>query len=231
MLIGAHVSTAGGLAKALERGGDMGCEAIQIFPQSPRMWRPTAYTESDFVAYRSAQHGSPVKASLIHAIYLINCASRETEVKRKSAAALAHALRVGEGILATGVVLHAGARKGEPHAPSMRRAATMIRSALDASDSCPLLLENTAGTQGPLGRDLDELAELIDLAGADDRLGICIDCCHLFASGRNIVEPEGLAVERTRRVDVLEHQVDVVDADGFHSNLRRSLALIPWYGG
>jgi deoxyribonuclease-4 len=193
MLIGAHVSTAGGLARAVERGVERGCEAIQIFHQSPRMWRPTRYGEADFEAFRQAIDGSPVQAVVIHAVYLINCASKESEVRQKSMASLEHALHVGDGIGASGVVLHAGARKGEPHGPSVRRAGKAIREALERSDRCPILLENTAGTQGPLGRDFDELAELIEAAGAGSRLGTCLDCCHLLASGFEIRSREALA--------------------------------------
>ena len=83
-------------------------------------------------------------------------------MRAKSIASLTHALRVGDGIGAAGVVLHAGARKGEPRAPSIKRAAKAIAAALSDSERCPVLLENTAGTQGPLGRDFDELAELVD---------------------------------------------------------------------
>jgi deoxyribonuclease-4 len=186
MLIGAHVSTAGGLASAVERGIDRGCEAIQVFHQSPRMWRPTRYGAPDFQAFRAAMDDSPIQAVVIHAVYLINCASREPEIRRKSLTSLEHALRVGDGIGAVGVVLHAGARKGQPHGPSVRRAGKAIREALEGSDRCPILLENTAGTQGPLGRDFDELAELIEAAGGGSRLGTCLDCCHLLASGFEI---------------------------------------------
>ena len=214
MLIGAHVSTAGGLSRAVERGVETASDAIQIFPQSPRMWRPTAYAEGDFAAFRESAGASRVAATLIHAIYLINCASRETETARRSKAALEHALRVGDGIAADGVVLHAGARKGEPHGPSMRRAAKAIRAALDSSESCPLLLENTAGTEGPLGRTLDELAELVELAGGSDRLGVCVDCCHLFASGVDIVEPEGLAAF----VDELDAKIGLGRLRALHVN-------------
>lgn len=214
MLIGAHVSTAGGLPRAIERGVETASDAIQIFPQSPRMWRPTAYGEEDFAAFRESASGSRVGATLIHAIYLINCASREATVKKKSATALAHALRVGDQIGAAGVVLHAGARKGEPHGPSMRRAGTAIRAALDASETCPLLLENTAGTEGPLGRTVDELAELIELSGAGERLGVCIDCCHLFASGVDIAEPDGLAAF----VDELDAKVGLRRLRALHVN-------------
>jgi deoxyribonuclease IV len=193
MLIGAHVSTAGGLVNAVERGVERGCEAIQIFHQSPRMWRPTAYTDDDFEAFRQAMDASRLDVVVIHAVYLINCASKEGEVRRKSLTSLKHALRIGDGIGAAGVVLHAGARKGEPYEPSVKRAGKAIREALESSERCPLVLENTAGTQGPLGRNFDELAELIDAAGQGKRLGACLDSCHLLASGFEIRSAQALA--------------------------------------
>jgi deoxyribonuclease-4 len=193
VLIGAHVSTSGGLANAVERGVERDCDAIQIFHQSPRMWRPTAYRDKDFDAFRAAIDDSPVEAVVIHAVYLINCASKESEIRRKSLASLKQALEVGEGIGAAGVVLHAGARKGEPHGPSVKRSGKVISEALAATDRCPILLENTAGTQGPLGRNFDELAELIDAAGGGRRLGTCLDCCHLLASGFEIRSRQSLA--------------------------------------
>jgi deoxyribonuclease-4 len=193
VLIGAHVSTAGGLVNAVERGVERDCEAIQIFHQSPRMWRPTAYTDEDFEGFREAIADSPLQAVVIHAVYLINCASKERQVRRKSLTSLEHALRIGDGIGAAGVVLHAGARKGEPHGPSVKRAGKAIREALSSSEHCRLLLENTAGTHGPLGRNFDELAELLDASGGGKRLGACLDCCHLLASGFEIRSPAALA--------------------------------------
>ncbi|HEY7151695.1 MAG TPA: deoxyribonuclease IV [Solirubrobacterales bacterium] len=192
MLIGAHVSTAGGLTKALQRGLERDCDAIQIFHQSPRAWRPTAYSAKDFEAFRETMGDSRVGAVVVHAVYLINCASKEREIRRKSLASLEQALSVGDGIGARGVVLHAGARKGEPYAPSVKRAGKMVREALDRSERCPILFENTAGTQGPLGRDFDELADLIDAAGGGQRLGACLDCCHLLAAGFEIDSPPEL---------------------------------------
>jgi deoxyribonuclease IV len=188
MLIGAHVSTAGGLDKAIERGSERGCESIQIFNQSPRMWRPTKYGPEDFAAFKEAMEASPVKAVVIHAVYLINCATKDKELRKKSLASLTHALRIGDGIGADGVVLHPGAQAGEPLGPSMKRAGKVIAAALADSESCPLLLEQTAGHKGLLGRDFDETAELIELAGGGKRLGLCLDSCHLFVQGFDITD-------------------------------------------
>jgi deoxyribonuclease-4 len=181
------------LAKAVERGIESDSDAIQIFHQSPRMWKPTGYSEDDFEEFRAAFEASDLEAVVIHAVYLINCASKERDTRSKSIASLTHALTVGDRIGAGGVVLHAGARKGEPHGPSMRRAAKAIAKALSDTDRCRVLLENTAGTNGPLGRNFDELADLIDLLDGDRRVGVCLDCCHLLASGYEIREPEQLA--------------------------------------
>ncbi len=193
MLIGAHVSTAGGLVKAVERGTERGCESIQIFNQSPRMWRPTKYGPDDFAEFREAMDDSPVEAVVIHAVYLINCATRDREMRVKSLDSLTHALRIGDGIGAAGVVLHPGAQKGEPHGPSMKRAAKVIAAAVKNSESCPLLLEQTAGHKGLLGRDFDETAELIELAGSGKRLGLCLDSCHLFVQGYDVTDAEHLS--------------------------------------
>ncbi|HEU5141679.1 MAG TPA: deoxyribonuclease IV [Solirubrobacterales bacterium] len=193
MLIGAHVSTSGGLATAIERGSDRGCESIQIFNQSPRMWRPTRYGPDDFAAFREAMDDSPVEAVIIHAVYLINCATKDKELRKKSLDSLTHALRIGDGIGAAGVVLHPGAQKGEPHGPSMKRAAKVIAAALSESERCPLLLEQTAGHKGLLGRDFDETAQLIELAGGGERLGLCLDSCHLFVQGYDITDAEHLS--------------------------------------
>jgi deoxyribonuclease IV len=193
MLVGAHVSTAGGLPKAIERGSEIGCESIQIFNQSPRMWRPTNYGDDDFAAFREAMDDSPIEAVVIHAVYLINCASKDKELRKKSQASLTHALRIGDAIGARGVVLHPGAQKGEPLGPSIKRAAKVIAAAVRDSDSCPLLLEQTAGHKGLLGRDFDQTAELIDLAGGGERLGLCLDSCHLFVQGYDITDADRLA--------------------------------------
>jgi deoxyribonuclease-4 len=188
MFVGAHVSTAGGLANAIERGEERGCESIQIFNQSPRMWRPTNFGEEDFAAFREAMDASKVEAVIIHAVYLINCATKDKELRKKSLTSLTHALRIGDAIGARGVVLHPGSQKTDPLKPSLKRAAKVIAEALKETDSCPLLIEQTAGHKGLLARDFDQTAELIDLAGGGKRLGLCLDSCHLFVQGYDITD-------------------------------------------
>jgi deoxyribonuclease-4 len=165
MLIGAHVSNAGGLDRAVERGVERDCDAIQIFSQSPRMWRPTAYTEDDFAEFREAMAASRIKAVLIHAVYLINCATTDREMRKKSLAALTQSLRVGNGIGAVGVVLHAGSAKTGDVPKAIKRAGKVIKEALAETDKCPLHLEDTAGAGGTLGRSFEELEALLDASG------------------------------------------------------------------
>jgi deoxyribonuclease IV len=186
MLIGAHVSPAGGLPKAIERGLERDCRAIQIFNQSPRMWRPTVFGEEDVQAFREAMFDSQIDAVLIHAVYLLNCASDDPDIREKSLVSLTHSLRVGHDIGASGVVLHPGSAKTGDPAQAVERAGETIAEALAESEGCPLHLENTAGTGGTLGRSIEELASLLDAAGGSERLGLCLDSCHLFASGYDI---------------------------------------------
>jgi deoxyribonuclease-4 len=193
MLIGAHVSPAGGLSKAIERGAQRGCEAIQIFNQSPRMWRPTAYTEEDFAAFAEAMNPSPIGAVLIHAVYLLNCASEDADIRAKSLASLTHSLRVGQAIGAAGVVLHPGSAKTGDVSEAIARAGETIAQALADSEGCELHLENTAGAGGTLGRSFEELAQLLEAAGGDERLGVCLDSCHLLASGYDIRTIAGMS--------------------------------------
>jgi len=193
MLIGAHVSPAGGPAKAIERGVEKGCDAIQIFNQNPRAWRPTVYSDEQVAAFREAMASSRVDALLIHAVYLLNAASEEKEFRDKTRASLIASLQAGDALGAHAVVLHPGSAKTGKVAPAIKRAGKVIAQALSESEHCALHLENTAGAGGTLGRSFDELADVIDAAGGSRRLGVCLDSCHLYASGYDIRTEEGLS--------------------------------------
>jgi len=230
VLIGAHVSTGGGLPNAIERAEEIGCDAIQVFNQSPRMWRPTRYSDDDFTAFKEAMKASRVEVVAIHAIYLINPATNDREMRKKSLDSLTHALRVGDGIGALGVVIHPGALKDDTRTNARKRAVKLITEALARSESCPILYENTAGSPQLLGLDFDETAELIEKTGGPKRLGLCIDTCHLWATGYDLQKPQvvkGLVDEIDAKVGLdqlkLLHVNDSRDACG--SNRDRHTAL------
>ena len=214
MLIGAHVSTGGGLVRAIERAEERLCDAIQIFNQSPRMWRPTRYSDDDFAVFREAVKNSRVEVVAIHMIYLINPAAKDKEMRRKSLESLTHALRVGDGIGALGVVVHPGALKDDTRTNARKRAVKLIKEALARSERCPIIYENTAGSPQLLGRDFDETAELIDKTGGPKRLGLCIDSCHLHATGYDVRTPEGM----TKLVDEIRSKVGLKQLKLLHVN-------------
>jgi deoxyribonuclease-4 len=214
MLIGAHVSPAGGLYKAIGRGAERGCEAIQIFNQSPRMWRPTNYGEDDFRAFRDAMKASPIRAVLIHAVYLLNCASEDPEIRDKSLTSLIQSLRIAAEIGAAGVVLHPGSAKQGDVGEAITRTGAVIKQALAESERCPLHLEDTAGAGGTLGRSFAELAALLDAAGGGARLGVCLDSCHLLASGYDIRTPQGLR----DTIDEFDREVGLERLGSLHLN-------------
>ena len=194
MLIGAHVSPAGGPAKAVERGVERGARSIQIFNQNPRQWKPREYSDEEVADFRSAMGDSDVDALLIHAVYLLNPASEDPDFRTKTLASLRQSLRAGAALGARAVVLHPGsALKSGAVEPALERAAAVIVEALAESEDCPLHLEDTAGAGGTLGRSFEELAKLIELAGGDDRLGVCLDSCHLLASGYDVRSADALA--------------------------------------
>ncbi|MCW3040156.1 MAG: deoxyribonuclease [Solirubrobacterales bacterium] len=193
MLIGCHVSPAGGVYNAVSRGVERGASAVQIFNQSPRMWRPTVYKDEDVIRYHELLADSDVKALMIHAVYLLNAGTDDAEIRAKTVTSLTASLRAGDRLGAHSVVLHPGSAKTGNVAEAVARAGAVIREALAESDGCPLHLENTAGAGGTLGRSFDELAALIEAAGGDERLGLCLDSCHLYASGHDIRTAEGLS--------------------------------------
>ena len=193
MLIGAHVSPAGGPAKAVERGLERGAQAIQIFNQNPRAWKPRDYSDEAVAQFRAAMAASDVDALLIHAVYLLNCASDDDAIRANTLRSLIASLQAGAALGAHAVVLHPGSAKTGDVGAAITRAGEVIAEALAQTDGCALHLENTAGSGGTLGRSFGELAALVEAAGGDERLGLCLDSCHLLASGHEIRSAGALA--------------------------------------
>jgi deoxyribonuclease-4 len=186
------VSPAGGPAKAVQRGVDRGARSIQIFNQNPRAWKPRDNSDEEVAEFAAAMAASKVDALLIHAVYLLNCASDDPGIRANTLRSLIASLRAGAALGAHAVVLHPGSAKTGDVGAAIARAGEVIAEALAESEDCPLHLENTAGTGGTLGRSFQELAALVDAAGGDPRLGLCLDSCHLLASGFDIRTEAGL---------------------------------------
>ncbi len=188
MRIGAHVRAGKGLVPALAHGAEIGAEVVQIFTQSPRMWKPSQYGPEVLAGYRAAQLAHPtVTSTFCHATYLINLASPDPVLADKSRACLTANLATAEGMGADGLVLHIGSHRGSGFDTALPGVVDALVEALDAVDAsedpCPVLLENAAGAGDTVGRSFEELARVIEAAGADERLGVCLDTQHLWASG------------------------------------------------
>src|SRR4051794_5134492 len=188
---GAHVSVAGGLAKALPRAGEIGAEVIQVFVANPRAWAPPPPDpEGDAAFARSC--AVPV---FVHAPYLINFGSPSAETLARSGSALAYSLRRAAAIGAQGVVMHAGsAVLGNRWDDAMAQVRASVLGVLDAvPEAPPLLVEPTAGGGGALAADAHSLAAYLDVLGRDERLGVCLDTCHLHAAGADLSTARGFA--------------------------------------
>jgi deoxyribonuclease-4 len=188
MRIGAHVRAGKGLVPALQHGDEIGAEVVQIFTQSPRMWKASRYGPEVLAGYREAQQDHPtVTSTFCHATYLINLATPDPGLAAKSRTCLNANLTTAEGMGSDGLVLHIGSHRGSGFEAAVPGIVAALIEALDSvevsSDPCPILLENAAGAGDTVGRSFEELAEVIEVAGGDERLGVCLDTQHLWASG------------------------------------------------
>jgi deoxyribonuclease-4 len=238
MNIGAHVRGGGKLIPSLEAGVEIGATSVQVFTQSPRMWKPSQYAPEVLAAYRDAQAQHPsVKQTFCHATYLINLASSDKELYRKSVDCLTHNLSVGRGMGASGVVLHVGSHLGAGFDEVVDQIAGALVHALNNADpspsgvkDCPILIENAAGTGGTVGRNLEEIEALIDACGGDERLGLCIDTQHLWASGVDYSSVAGtkklikeikdrIGLERLRCLHLNDSKIELGGNRDRHANI------------
>jgi deoxyribonuclease IV len=193
VLFGAHVSTSGGIHTAIDRIEAMGGDAVQIFTQSPRTWRPTNHDPANFERFKERRAEAGIGAAVCHALYLVNLAAPDDEIYEKSVSTLMNTVDVACAIEAEGVVFHVGSHLGAGFETGVKRVVPALERALErCSETTWLLLENSAGAGGTMGRSVDELAVMIDRLGRHPRLGLCLDSCHLWVSGVDVTDPDKL---------------------------------------
>ena len=187
MLIGAHCG--GGVKGALDKAVEMGAEAVQLFTQSPRAWKPPTPNPELYDAFRTRREETAMGAVLCHAIYLVNLAAPNDEVYEKSVTVMRCTMDVACGIEADGVVFHVGSHLGAGMDVGIERVEAALRTVLEhCSDTTWLLMENSAGAGGTIGRSVDELALLYERLEGHPHLGICLDSCHLYVSGCDVTD-------------------------------------------
>jgi deoxyribonuclease IV len=193
VLFGAHVSASGGISKAVDRIEEIGGNAVQLFTQSPRMWKPTAHADEELARFRERRKETKVGAVLCHALYLVNLASRDAQIRKRSLTALQATMETALAIDADAVVFHVGSHQGYGFQSALRKVTSALERLLElTSDRLWLCLENTAGAGGTIGRDVAELAAIFDALGGHRRVGVCIDSCHWWASGVDVTDREAL---------------------------------------
>ena len=192
MLYGAHCS--GGIKGALDCAIEIGADAVQLFAQSPRAWRFPEHAEEDLARFRERRAEAGIGAVLVHALYLCNLATPDETVYGKSVDTMRSTVQAACAIEADGVVFHVGSHLGTGFGAGLERCVPALRSVLElCTDTTWLLLENSAGAGGTMGRSVDELVALVDALDRHPRLGICLDSCHLFVSGVDVGDPDTVA--------------------------------------
>jgi deoxyribonuclease-4 len=193
MRIGAHVSASGGIHTAVDRAVAIGAESIQVFTQSPRAWRQTNHDPATFEQFRAMRAEAGIEGVLCHAIYLCNVAAPKDELYEKSVAALRNTMEVASAIEADGVVFHVGSHLGAGFEAGLERVLPALEQVLElCSEQTWLLMENSAGAGGTIGRSVEELAAIYERLDRHPRLGVCLDSCHLYVSGIDVTDPAAL---------------------------------------
>jgi deoxyribonuclease IV len=191
VIFGAHCS--GGIKKAVDRAEEIGADAVQLFVQSPRAWRFPDHDPADLERFRARRDEAGLGAVLVHSLYLVNLASPNDEFYGKSVETMRRTMETSCAIGAEGVVLHVGSHQGAGFAAAMERIAPALEQVLErCSDTTWLLMENTAGAGDTIGRSVEELEAIFERLDRHPRLGICLDSCHLYASGCDVTDREAL---------------------------------------
>jgi deoxyribonuclease IV len=202
VIFGAHCN--GGVKGALDRAAEIKAHAVQLFAQSPRMWRFPEHDPADLERFREQRARTRVGAVLVHTLYLCNLATPDDAMYDKSVETVVKTMDTARALEAEGVVLHVGSHLGTGFDAGLARVVPALRTALArSSETTWLLLEDSAGAGDTIGRSVEELAVLVDALDRHERLGICLDTCHLWVSGVDVTDPavvDALVAEVDERI-------------------------------
>ncbi len=192
-LLGAHMSIAGGLYRALERGVEVGCSVVQIFLKNQLQWAAKPYASEDISLFKAAWKRTGIRSVFAHSSYLINLAAAEPREWQRAVEAFHDELERGEALGLPFVIIHPGSHRGEGLEAGVARIARALDLVLERTRGYQVmvLLENTAGGGATIGRSFEELAALLDAVKEPERVGVCLDTCHLFAAGYDVGNREG----------------------------------------
>ena len=227
--MGAHCS--GGVKGALDRAVEIGADAVQLFTQSPRTWRAPAPDPETYERFRDRRRETGIGSVLCHAVYLVNLAAPDDTVYEKSVSTLASTVDIACAIEAEGVVFHVGSHLGAGLDVGIDRVEAALRTALDrCSDTTWLLMENSAGAGGTIGRSVAELKLLHERLDGHPRLGVCLDSCHLYVSGCDVTDraaldamleelDKGIGLDRLRALHVNDAKSALGSNSDRHDNV------------
>lgn len=214
MKIGAHVSSAGGISKAVERGAEIGAEAIQFFGSSPQGWAFNPIPGQEIEAFRQGMAEANVGPVFLHAIYLINLGTQKEEILEKGVQSLISYMNLASAIGASGVIFHPGSHGGAGYDAIFPQAVSAIQRVLENSPQGPwLLLENMAGMGRHIGAKFDDLGRILRAVDSP-RLKVCLDTQHAFAAGYDMTTSSGIEA----MVAEFDRDVGVANLCAVHAN-------------
>lgn len=192
-LLGAHMPTGKGLGNAIRDGKAIACTAVQVFTSSPQQWKAKVVTDDMVADFQKAKAETGINSVVSHDSYLVNLCAPTTETWEKSLDGLKGELRRCRQYGIGYVVSHIGSHLGQGVEEGIRICAASVKEVLADTDDTMLLSETTAGQGSALYSQFEEIAKLIELTGNPDRLGVCLDTCHVFVAGYDISTEEGYA--------------------------------------
>jgi len=216
ILLGAHMSIAGGTPNAIDRARRAGCTVLQIFVKNNNQWKGRPLSDEEVQVFRASRTAAGLLDVVAHTCYLINLASPEGELRRQSIVTFLDELRRATVLGLSRLVVHPGSHGGEGESVGIRRIAEALDEIHERAADTPVsvALEGTAGQGTSVGYRFEHLRDILGGCRWPDRVSICLDTCHLFASGHDFRDPEGYG----RMIEAFDRTVGLPKLQVLHCN-------------